>query len=319
VTIPYPIIDVHAHVIPRVSGRNRLGSLRPDRFGCVLRGGKRVPLLPPYFLDTTFPVEALLELMDREGVAKAVLVQNPTLGSCNEYIGQCLQRYPARFAGTIQIDPRSENAADELARLASPTQNILKLELSFDWGWTGLYPDFRIDEPAAADLWEVVADAGLTVIMDFGPPGNPGYQVDAFDAITSRFPQTHFLVEHLGYLTAVGAEDAAARAQRHQLLELAQKPNVWFGLSAVPVLLAEPYPCPRANTLLREAVELLGADKLLWGSDLPVTLGLHTYRQLVDTVRCEASFLSEVDKEKILHHNALAVFSTLTDITTTGS
>lgn len=205
------------------------------------------------------------------------------------------------------------------ARLASPTQNILKLELSCDWGWMGLYPDFRIDEPAAADLWGVVAERGLAVILDFGPPGNPGYQVDAFDAITSRFPNTRFLVEHLGYPTAESAEDATAQAQRRQLLELGHKPNVWFGLSAVPVLLAEPYPCPRTAALLREAVELLGADKLLWGSDLPVTLGLHTYRQLADTVRCEASFLSEVDKEKILRRNALAVFSALLDITAARS
>ena len=76
-----PIIDAHAHVIPRVCGRNRFGELSPMRDGRVRHGAKEVQLLPPHFLNSTFPVEALLDLMDREGVGQAVLLQNPTLGT----------------------------------------------------------------------------------------------------------------------------------------------------------------------------------------------------------------------------------------------
>ena len=77
-----PIIDAHAHVIPRIAGRNRFGGLAPERWGVVRRGGERLPLLPPTCAESTFPVEALVELMDREGAAQAVLLQNPTLGTC---------------------------------------------------------------------------------------------------------------------------------------------------------------------------------------------------------------------------------------------
>jgi predicted TIM-barrel fold metal-dependent hydrolase len=93
---------------------------------------------------------------------------------------------------------------------------------------------------------------------------------------------------------------------------LACKPNVWLGLSAVPVLLDDPYPCSRSTTLLRDAIELVGAQKLLWGSDLPVTLSAHTYRQLVDTIRREADFLLEEEKRQILGGNARDVFRGLT-------
>jgi predicted TIM-barrel fold metal-dependent hydrolase len=116
----YPIIDAHAHVIPRVCGRNRFGPLSSDRWGRVLRGAERVPMLPPTCADSTFPVEALVELMDREGVAQAVLLQNPTLGTCNEYIRQCVDRFPQRFGGTIQVDPCSPDAQATLAEFASP-------------------------------------------------------------------------------------------------------------------------------------------------------------------------------------------------------
>jgi len=63
---------------------------------------------------------------------------------------------------------------------------------------------------------------------------------------------------------------------------------------------------------LREAVEIVGAEKLLWGSDLPITLNRHTYRQLVDAVRLETPFLSPEDRGRILRANAQAVFQGLT-------
>lgn len=308
----YPIIDAHAHVIPRITGRNRFGELAPERWGVVRRGGERVPLLPPTCADSTFPVEALLELMDRENVAQAVLLQNPTLGTCNDYIRECVSRFPKRFCGTIQVDLRSPDAATVIRKFASPKQNILKLELSYDWGWTGLHPDFRIDEPGMAPIWDAVGERGLEVIIDPGPPGNPGYQVEAFAALAARFPATRFVIEHLGYLVTDQESDSAARARRRQLLELALRPNVWLGLSAVSVLLDDAYPSARSVALLREAVEWVGAEKLLWGSDLPTTLNLHTYPQLLDVVRCEAEFLSDEQLRLILHDNARSVFRGLT-------
>ena len=211
----YPIIDGHVHVIPTVRGRNRFGEVVSDRWGRVLRGGECVPMLPTTCADCTYPVEALAELMDREGVAQAVLLQNPTLGTCNEYIRECTERFPERFCGVIQVDPRDP--------------------------------------------------------------------------------------------------DAAAQELRGRLLELARKPNIWLGLAAVPILLEEAYPCPHSLELLREAVELLGAHKLIWGSDAPLTLDLHTYRQLVDIVRREVDFLSATEKRQILHDNAKTVFRGLGD------
>jgi hypothetical protein len=313
-----PIIDAHAHVIPQVCGRNRFGELSPMRNGRVRRGREDLPLLPPHFADCTFPVEALVELMDREGVGKAVLLQNPTLGTCNDYIRDCVERFPERFCGTIQVDPRAPEAAATIRKFASAKQRTLKLEMSFDWGWTGLHPDFRIDEPGMEPVWRAVMETGMEVIIDPGPPGNPGYQVEAFAGLAGRMPDTRFVIEHMGYLTAAHWDDAGARARRRQLLELGQRPNVWLGLSAVPILLDDPYPCARVLELLREAVAMVGAEKLLWGSDLPITLNRHTYRQLVDTVFLEAPFLSQEDRERILGGNAVTVFSGLTRIKGNG-
>jgi len=72
-----PIIDAHAHVIPQVCGRNRFGEVVSERWGGVLRGGNRVPMLPPTCADSSFPVAALVELMDRE--SQPTKTQNPII------------------------------------------------------------------------------------------------------------------------------------------------------------------------------------------------------------------------------------------------
>ncbi|MFZ5833530.1 MAG: amidohydrolase family protein [Planctomycetota bacterium] len=302
------IIDAHAHVIPNVSGRNRFGALVSDHWGSVLRGDTRLPMLPPTCADSSFPVEALVELMDREAVSQALLLQNPTLGTCNEYVRECIERFPNRLCGAIQVDPRNPEGPEMIRQFASPRQSVLKIEMSADWGWTGVHPGFELDEPDTSPLWDAVVECGLEVVIDPGPPGNPGYQVRAIDAVTSRLSSTRFVLEHLGYLMADPPLAADAIALRRQLLELGRKENVWLGLSAVPILLDDVYPCLRSAELLREAIELVGAKKLIWGSDVPITLNLHTYRQLIDTIRREADFLSDEQKRQILSENARDVF-----------
>ena len=156
----FPIIDAHAHVIPAVCGRNRFGGAGFRASGRRIARRHAVAMLPPFCADSSFPVEALLELMDREGISQAVLVQNPTLGIFNEYIAECLARFPQQFCGAIQVDPRALDAAAVIRRFASPQQHAFKLEMSYNWGWTGVYSSFHLDEPAMRPVWDAVAECG---------------------------------------------------------------------------------------------------------------------------------------------------------------
>jgi hypothetical protein len=94
------------------------------------------------------------------------------------------------------------------------------------------------------------------------------------------------------------------------MLRLALRPNVSIGFSDAAALLEEPYPCRGAVDLLREAVELVGANKILWGTDVPFTLRRYTYRQMLDTVRADAPFLSAAERDRILGGNAREMFFT---------
>ena len=83
---------------------------------------------------------------------------------------------------------------------------------------------------------------------------------------------------------------------------LAKRPNGWVDLTTLfwgfnPD--EEEYPFPHAQELVRWAVEHFGPDRVMLGSDYPVTLNRATYQQLFDYVRRHCPFLTPEQKADI--------------------
>lgn len=68
------------------------------------------------------------------------------------------------------------------------------------------------------------------------------------------------------------------------------------------------YPYPTAREFIRQAVELVGAEKLLWGTDIPSLLATATYPQPFRFVARHCDFLSDEDRANILGDNALRAY-----------
>jgi predicted TIM-barrel fold metal-dependent hydrolase len=77
---------------------------------------------------------------------------------------------------------------------------------------------------------------------------------------------------------------------------LGRHANVWFDLAALPAYVAEDYPFPTARRYLERAVGLIGAERLMWGSDAPGLLGQATYPQLVSYIARHCPFLSAAER-----------------------
>jgi predicted TIM-barrel fold metal-dependent hydrolase len=60
------------------------------------------------------------------------------------------------------------------------------------------------------------------------------------------------------------------------------------------------YPYPEAQRLIEDLRNKLGADRLVWGSDMPNVERFCTYRQSIDYVRRYCPFLSSAEKDLIL-------------------
>ncbi|MGN0522911.1 MAG: amidohydrolase family protein, partial [Eubacterium sp.] len=76
---------------------------------------------------------------------------------------------------------------------------------------------------------------------------------------------------------------------------------------------SEFYPYPSAIKAIKEAIDICGIDKLMWGSDYPRTMVEITYKMSFDFI-LKSKELSEIEKEKFLFDNA-KVFYGFTDLT----
>jgi predicted TIM-barrel fold metal-dependent hydrolase len=303
------IIDAHAHIVPGINGIKRGSKTFIAKYGRIRYKNEELTFLPPFFRNTIFTAEMLVEMMDFAGISKAVLLQNPVIGIINEDIRKSTEKFPERLAGTIQVDPMKPDACNIIREYASENQNALKLEISEEWGWSGNYPGFSLTGKEMMKVWETVEQLSLRVIVDTGDIFNNGYQVENIRYIADSFPETKILIEHLGFYRENIRVHPGAIARRNEMLQLGKDfKNVFFGFSSTAAFINDDYPCPKALQLLEEAIGITGSHKILWGSDIPSTFKRYTYQQLIDVVAKHADFLTGIDKKLILHDNARSFF-----------
>jgi predicted TIM-barrel fold metal-dependent hydrolase len=67
------------------------------------------------------------------------------------------------------------------------------------------------------------------------------------------------------------------------------------------------YPWREAVPTIKECVQRVGADRLIWGTDLPMVARFCTYRQTLDQYRAHCDFLSESELQDIIGGTAARV------------
>ena len=68
------------------------------------------------------------------------------------------------------------------------------------------------------------------------------------------------------------------------------------------------YPFVWAQEMLQRFYDVLGPEKLLWGSDMPAAERNVTYRQAMDYVRLHAEFMPDEDKALFFGGNVARLF-----------
>jgi len=152
---------------------------------------------------------------------------------------------------------------------------------------------------------EVFSDANsrkLIFVIDIGKPGTISFQVDKLRNAILRYPEMKFVVCHL---LAPGLQHEDVMTEGLKKLNL---PNVWFDLAAMPSnVRPEKYPYPTAQRYLKTAKSIVGADRLIFGSDVPSVLTRDSYQHLVDFIMTSDVF-SDSEKENVFYNNANKVY-----------
>ena len=298
------IIDAHVHLVQCIAGTGAGGEMR----GCgggrgMYDDGSVCQLIPPAWESDQATPEQVLRVMDAHQVERAVLLQGGYLGFQNLYSWQAQQKWPGRFLAAGAYDPYSRGRDAIVRHLFEELGlRVVKFEVSTGSGLMANHSVFTLD----GEMMEreaAFADAhGLVFVIDIGKLGSPSSQIGALRRLIRRHAGMKFVVCHL--LAPKQAELEAMAAG----LEALAAPNVWFDLASLQHNVrpdAPPFPVTRR--FLARAIEVVGAGRLLFGTDLPTNLCEHPYAALVDTIAGDDA-LAPDQKQAILYYNALRVF-----------
>mgnify|MGYP003413554783 FL=1 len=120
-------------------------------------------------------------------------------------------------------------------------------------------------------------------------------QAAEINEVIQECPNLKIAIGHFGMVTTEGWEDQ---------IRLAQNKNVMIESGGITWLFnSEFYPFDGAVKAIRQAIDMVGADKLMWGSDYPRTITAITYRMSYDFV-IKSSMLTDEEKRLFLAGNA---------------
>lgn len=298
------IIDAHAHVVQYISGFTSRGELRAAGGGnAVYADGSSFKMIPDGMGETGVTPESLIKVMDENGVEKAVLLQGQFFGFQNEYTAQAVQKYPDRFVGAGSYDPFCVNAPLIKDRLFGQLGfKAVKWELSNGSGLMAYHRPLDIDGEMMRAEFKFAADNNLTVVIDIGRPRNCCWQVDALASVAKSFPQTKFVICHL---LAPQREDVELLKSSLGKLAL---PNVWFDLAALAHnQKPEQFPYPTAVEHLKTAKAQVGADRLMFGTDMPSALCRDSYAHLVSYIT-QSGVFTEEELKKVFYDTANYIY-----------
>ena len=228
-------------------------------------------------------VEMLLDLMHANNVSRTVLIQVIHYKWDNSYLASVLKRFPGQFHGVCRVNPEDPAAPDQLTRLTQE-QGFSGVRLSPAAGPAGDW----ITGPLMPPLWRRCAQ--LKVPMTLLIP-------------VTRLPQIHPLLDANPDLQVVIDHMADCPlnqpAQLQLLLALARYPHVFVKISHMWSLSSQPYPYPDAAAQVKQLYNTFGANRLMAGTDWPISLPKQSYAQTVALYRDHLDFIPAQDHAQI--------------------
>jgi L-fuconolactonase len=228
--------------------------------------------------------EMLLELMRANEVSRTVIIQVIHYRWDNSYLASVLKRYPREFHGVCRVNPEDPAAPDQLRRLTEE-EGFRGVRLSPAVGVEGDW----IRGPLMPALWRRCAH--LKVPMTLLIP-------------VTRLPDIHPLIEANPDLQVVIDHMADSPLDQPKkldlLLALQRYPRVFVKISHMWSLSRQPYPYADAAAQVRWLYDVFGAERLMAGTDWPISLKQIPYAQTVALFRDHMDFLPAGDHAQIL-------------------
>lgn len=285
----YTIIDAHAHLWLR---QDTVVDGLPVR---TLENGRSFflnevrQMLPPFMIDGKNTAEVFLSNMDYAQVSAAVITQEYIDGIQNDYLSEVASRYPDRFLVCGMCEFRKPGFFSQAKELISKGFKAIKIPAQ-----RLLLKDGRVmlNSEEMMQLFHLMEEYNIILSIDLADGAE---QVPEMEEIIQECPHLKIAIGHFGMVT---------RPDWKEQILLARHPNVMVESGGITWLFNDEfYPFKGAVKAIREAADLVGMEKLMWGSDYPRTITAITYKMSYDFL-VKSSELTENEKHLFLGENA---------------
>lgn len=273
------IIDAHAHLWKIQQGKVDGRDVFSVGNGKSNFGGEVRQMIPPFMTDGENTAERFIANMDYAGVNGAVITQEEIDGNQDSYLLSAKEKYPNRLKICSLYEenkPFNVDGFDGIKICAGrlPTQDLTKH-----------YKVFEQADKSGKFISIDLADGDL--------------QTGSLLEMIEQYPNLRIAIGHFGMVTRNGWQEQ---------IKLARSKNVMVESGGITWLFNnEWYPFPSAIKAIKEAIDICGIDKLMWGSDYPRTMVEITYKMSFDFV-LKSKELSDEEKEKFLFENAKSFY-----------
>ncbi|MBU3112742.1 amidohydrolase family protein [Clostridium lacusfryxellense] len=289
----YLIIDAHAHLWDELSGSVEGYDVKSIGGGKATFNGGIRQMMPPYMLDGKNTAELFVSNMNYDCVSAAVITQEYLDGNQNDYLLKVKGKYGTRLKIAGLCDFRRPGFLPEVKRMCKGGFNCIKVPAQ---RLVNLPKRVYLTDTEMLKAFEVMDKSNIILSIDLAQGET---QVDEMKELIYRFPNLKIAIGHFGMANRPGFES--------QIL-LAKNKNVMIESGGITWLYHnEFYPYVGAVNAIKKAIDMVGVEKLMWGSDYPRTMTAITYRMSYDFI-IKSNVLSQAEKISFLGENAKSFY-----------
>lgn len=286
------IIDAHSHLWLKQDTKIDGKVIRSLKNGRSIFFDQEVQMIPPFMIDGVNSAEVFLSNMNYAQVGAAVVVQEIIDGNQNEYLLDVQKRFPDRFFCMGMVDFKDNDFS---------TDNLLiQVAALHAQGFKGIaIPGHRIKGSLlkAMPMFKFMEENGMILSMCLAEDDK---QIAEMGEVIKECQNLKVAIGHFGMVSTPFFQPQVKLA--------ALGPNVMVESGGITWLYnSEFYPYPSAIKSIREAADLVGMDRLMWGSDYPRTITAITYKMSYDFV-LKSDELTHEEKALFLGENAMQFY-----------
>lgn len=245
-------------------------------------------------------VAPMLRWMQEENVDGAVAVQKRMIYRYdNSYILDSSDAHPEVFSAVVILDAEDPATPDTVRRWVRE-HGLAGLRL-----FGGRKPDGSmpwLNSPNALRSWEAVNEAGIVMDLEVLSQGGGGPSIPAILELYERFPNVRIVLDHL---LEPEMEEGEHFGLDERYETLAGHDRIFFKFTSINLDICREAGIP-ANKVLRRAVDLYGADHVMWGSDIGTSSG--TYKDMVQRMLDASDLLTPAEQRAVWHDTGRRVF-----------